>query len=208
MYLTLFLVIITSIVSFLAFSNLEMFNKLKFNAYLVWHKKEYSRILTHALVHSGWMHLIFNMYVLWMFGEMIEPVFSSQDYFPHTYKIGKFMYILMYILAVIVSSIPSLIKQKNNHYYNSVGASGAVSAIVFTTILLAPTMPLGIIFIPIRLPAYIFGLLYLAYTFYMSKQNKDNIAHEAHFAGSVFGLLFPILLNPNLIQNFIYQISQ
>ncbi len=191
----------------MAFNNLEMFNKLKFNAYLVWHKKEYSRILTHALVHSGWMHLIFNMYVLWMFGEMIEPVFSSQDYFPYTYEIGKLIYILMYVLAVIISTIPSLLKHKNNHYYNSVGASGAVSAIVFTTILLAPTMPLGILFIPIRLPAYIFGLLYLAYTFYMSKQNKDNIAHEAHFAGSIFGLIFPILLNPNLIQNFIFQIT-
>lgn len=207
MYLTLFLVIITSVVSFMAFNNLELFNKLKFNAYLVWHNKEYARLLTHALVHSGWMHLIFNMYVLWMFGEMIEPVFSSQDYFPHTYHLGKFLYILMYILAILVSSIPSLLKQKNNHYYNSVGASGAVSAIVFTTILLAPTMPLGIIFIPIRLPAWIFGLLYLAYTFYMGKQNKDNIAHEAHFAGSIFGLIFPIILNPNLIQNFIYQIA-
>lgn len=207
MYLTLFLVIITSVISFLAFSNIEMFNKMKFNAYMVWHKKEYIRLFSHALIHNGWMHLIFNMYVLWMFGEMIEPTFSSANYFPHTYQFGKFLYLLMYILSILVSSLPSLFKEKNNHYYNSVGASGAVSAIVFTTILLAPTMPLGIIFIPIRLPAWIFGLLYLAYTFYMSKQNKDNIAHEAHFAGSIFGLIFPIILNPNLIQNFIYQIA-
>jgi len=191
----------------MAFNNLEMFDKLKFNAYLVWYKKEYSRLLSHALVHNSWMHLIFNMYVLWMFGEMIEPVFSSPIYFPYTYQYGKFLYVLMYVLAVLVSALPSLFKEKNNHYYNSVGASGAVSAIVFTTILLAPTMPLGIIFIPIRLPAYIFGLLYLAYTFYMSKQNKDNIAHEAHFAGSIFGLVFPLILNPNLIENFIYQIA-
>lgn len=207
MYLTLFLIVITSVISFLAFSNLDLFNKLKFNAYMVWHKKEYARLLSHSLVHSGWMHLIFNMYVLWMFGEMIEPTFSSPDFFPHTYKYGKVLYILMYVIAIPVATIPSLIKHKNNHYYNSVGASGAVSAVVFTTILLAPTMPLGIIFIPIQLPAYIFGLLYLAYTFYMSKKDKDNIAHDAHFAGSVFGLIFPIILNPSLIEHFIYQIT-
>ncbi len=207
MYLTLTLIVLTSIVSIIAFNNLEFFNKLKFNAYLVYHKKEYSRILSHAFIHSGWMHLIFNMYVLWMFGEMIEPAFSSPDFFPHTYKIGSLLYMLMYVLAIPIATIPSIIKHKNNHYYNSVGASGAVSAVVFTTILLAPTLPLGIIFIPIRLPAYIFGLLYLAYTVYMSKRNKDNIAHEAHFVGSVFGLIFPIILNPGLIENFIFQIT-
>jgi len=208
MFLTLFVVVITSIVSFVAFNNLEMFNKLKFNAYLVWHKKEYARLLSHALVHSGWMHLIFNMYVLWMFGTMIEKAFQSPDFFPHTYQFGKFIYLFMYVIAIPISSLPSLLKHKNNHYYNSVGASGAVSAIVFTAILLAPTMPLGIIFIPIRLPAYIFGLLYLGYTYYMSKRDKDNIAHDAHFVGSVFGLLFPIILNPSLIHNFIFQVTQ
>ena len=208
MYLTLFLIVITSGISVLAFNNLDLFNKLKFNAYMVWHKNEYSRLLTNGLIHSGWMHLGFNMYVLWMFGEMIEPVFSSPDFFPYTYKFGKALYIIMYVVAIPISSVLSLIKHKNNHYYNAVGASGAVSAVVFTTILLAPTMPLGIIFIPIQLPAYIFGLLYLAYTFYMSKRGKDNIGHDAHFIGSIFGLIFPILLNPGLVQHFIYQITQ
>ena len=207
MYLTLFLIIITSIISFLAFSNHELFNKLKFNAYLVWNKKEYARLFSHALVHSGWMHLIFNMYVLWMFGSAVEEIFSSSDFFPNTYSYGKFLYVLMYVLAIPVATLPSLFKHKNNHYYNSVGASGAVSAIVFTTILISPSMKIGIIFIPIQLPAYIFGLLYLAYSYFMSKRDKDNIAHDAHFVGSLFGLLFPIILNPALIQNFIFQIT-
>jgi len=208
MYLTLFLIIVSSVISFLAFSNLDLFNKLKFNAYMVWYKKEYIRLFSHSLIHSGWMHLIFNMYVLWMFGSMIEDTFSSSDFFPNTYKYGKVLYLLMYVLAIPIATIPSLIKHKNNHYYSSVGASGAVSAVVFTTILLAPTMPLGIIFIPIQLPAYVFGLLYLGYSYYMSKRDKDNIAHDAHFVGSIFGLIFPIILNPSLIEYFIFQITQ
>lgn len=208
MQLTIFLIVITTGISILALNNIELFNKLKFNAYMVWHKKEYARLLTHSLVHGSWMHLFFNMYVLWMFGKMIEPTFSSPDFFPYTYKYGKMLYILMYVLAIPISSLLSLFKHKNNHYYNSVGASGAVSAIVFTTILLAPKLPLGIIFIPIQLPAYIFGLLYLAYTFYMSKKGKDNIGHDAHFIGSLFGIIFPIILNPSLVISFINTIIQ
>jgi len=207
MYLTLFLIIITSVISFLAFNNYELLNKLKFNAYMVWNKKEFARLFSHALVHSGWMHLIFNMYVLWIFGGAVEQTFSNSVFFPSTYAYGNFLYILMYILAIPIATIPSLLKHKNNHYYNSVGASGAVSAVVFTTILLAPTLPLGILFIPFRIPAYIFGLLYLIYSYFMSKRGKGNIAHDAHFVGSVFGLIFPIMLNPGLIQNFIFQIT-
>jgi len=207
MYLTLFLIITTSIVSFMAFNNQELFNKLKFNAFMVWNKREFSRLFSHALVHGGWLHLIVNMYVLWMFGKAVETTFSDHVFFPKTYSYGKFLYVLMYVLAVPVASLPALFKQKNNHYYNSVGASGAVSAIVFTTILLAPDLPLGIILIPIQLPAYIFGILYLAYSYFMSKKDKGNIAHDAHFVGSVFGFIFPIFLNPGLIHNFIFQIT-
>jgi membrane associated rhomboid family serine protease len=206
MYLTLFLIIVTSLVSILAFRNHEMFNKLKFNAYMVWHKKEWVRMFSHALVHGGWMHLIINMYVLWIFGRTVEGAFNDSGIFPQTYSLGKFFYVLMYVLAVPVSSVPALLKHKNNHYYNSVGASGAVSAIVFTMILLAPDMRLGILFIPISVPAYIFGVLYLAYSYFMSRRDTDNIAHDAHFVGSVFGFVFPIMLNTHLFQSFINQI--
>ncbi len=167
---------------------------------MVWHKKQYARIFSHALVHSSWLHLIINMYVLWIFGRFVENAFSQ------LFASGKFLYILMYVLAVPFSTLPALLKNKNNHYYNSVGASGAVSAIVFTTILLAPETSLFLMFIPIPVPAYIFGVLYLIYSYFMSKRGKDNIAHDAHFAGSVFGFTFPIILNPSLFMNFIHQI--
>jgi membrane associated rhomboid family serine protease len=146
------------------------------------------------------------MYVLWIFGTAVESTFSNKGFFPETYQYGKFFYMLMYVLAVPISTIPALFKHKNDHYYNSVGASGAVSAIVFTTILLAPGMKLGIIFIPIGIPAYIFGILYLVYSYFMSRRGQDNIAHDAHFVGSVFGFIFPIMLNHELFKSFINQI--
>ena len=100
MYLTLFIIIITSIISILAFNNHELFNRLKFNSYLVWHKKNYARLLSHAIIHGGWMHLIINMYVLWIFGRFVEQAFSEVNVFPGTYEYGKFLYVFMYILAV------------------------------------------------------------------------------------------------------------
>jgi membrane associated rhomboid family serine protease len=146
------------------------------------------------------------MYVLWIFGATVENAFSDIEIFPQTHTLGKFFYVLMYVSAIPIATIPALFKHKNNHYYNSVGASGAVSAVVFTTILLAPGMKLGILFIPFSVPSYIFGLLYLVYSYFMSKRDNDNVAHDAHFVGSVFGFLFPILLNPNLLLLFINQI--
>ncbi len=200
MSITLFIILLTSLVSILAFNNAELFDKLKFNAYMVWHKKQAGRLFSHALLHSGWLHLIINMYVLWIFGRFAEDAFAS------LFSAGTSIYLAMYVLAVLFSVIPALIKHKNNHYYNSVGASGAVSAVVFTSILLAPKMPLFLIFIPVPIPAYIFGLLYLVYSYVMSQKAADNIAHDAHFAGSVFGFTFPIILEPQLFINFIDKI--
>lgn len=203
---TIFLIVITVIVSAKAFSNDEMFNKLKFNAYMVMQKKEYGRIFSHALLHSGWLHLGVNMYVLWSFGRQVEYFFSEPLIFGELARYGKFFYVLMYILAVGVATIPALIKHRNNHSYNSVGASGAVSAVVFSLILFAPKMPMGIILIPIRLPAYILGALYLIYSYIMSRRGDTRIAHDAHFAGAVFGFVFPLLLNPKIILHFFYSI--
>jgi len=199
--LTLFLVAVTSIVSIIAFNNHELMDKAKFNAYMVYHKRDYGRLLSHGLVHSGWMHLLVNMYVLYLFGGNIETLFSLFS------ANGKFWYIFMYVTALVVASLPSLFKHKDNHYYNAVGASGAVSAVVFSLILIAPTEKFGFLLIPgLRFPAYVFGALYLAYTYYMVKRGKDNIAHEAHFAGSVYGFFFPLIFAPGLLMSFWHQI--
>ena len=197
MGLTLFLIIATSAVSITAFNNKGLFDKLKFNAYMIVRKNEKGRIFAHGLLHADWGHLIVNMFVLYMFGEIVEQYFT--EIMP---KFGKLLYIAMYVLAIPVSTIPALIKHKNHTYYNSVGASGAVSAILFASILLDPTTSVMFIFIPIPIPSPIFGVLYLGYSYYMSKKNADNIAHDAHFAGSVFGFIFPIIIQPYLIFRF------
>lgn len=203
MNLTLFIIIITAAVSILSFNNRQMFDNLKFNPYMISKRKDNKRWFTHALVHADWMHLIVNMFVLYSFGDVVEHIMSREDFFPKTYFLGNFLYILMYVAAIIISSLPAFYKHKNSHSYNAVGASGAVSAVVFASILLYPEMKLGLIIIPfVKIPGPIFGILYLVYSYYMSKKSNDNIGHEAHFAGSVFGFIFPILINPELIKDF------
>jgi membrane associated rhomboid family serine protease len=196
--MTLLLIIITCVISILAFSNQEMMNRLKFNAYFIKHSSESWRFLSYALVHADYMHLIINMFVLYSFGTAVELYYKMV--FP-----GKavFYYLLLYVGGIAMSVLSSYGKQKDNIYYNAVGASGAVSAVVFSSIIFNPAMPIRFIFIPIDIPAYIFGGFYLFYSWYMSRKASDNIGHDAHFWGAVFGVLFTILLKPSLAIHFI-----
>ena len=131
--ITLMLIIIISLVSILAFSNNEVIKQFQFNAFLIYHKKQYYRMLTHALVHANWEHLLVNMIVLWSFGAVVEHYF--QLYFGSD---SRYYYLAMFVGSVIFSSLWSLIKQRNNVYYNAVGASGAVSAVLFSAIFFNP----------------------------------------------------------------------
>ncbi|NJO88776.1 MAG: rhomboid family intramembrane serine protease [Chloroflexia bacterium] len=160
-------------------------------------RKEYFRILGHAIIHVDWTHLIFNMITLYFFGEYVEEAMKV------IFGYGKLVFILMYVLAAIISSLPSIAKHKNDHWYNSVGASGAVSAILFAGILLNPNMKMIVFPIPIPLPGYILGLGYLIFSHFMSKKNADNINHDAHITGAIFGFLFPLILEPKLFSLFI-----
>ncbi len=197
MFITYFIIAATGLVSILAFSNRTIFDKLKFNPYMVTKKKQYERLFGHAILHADWMHLIVNMYVLYAFGGIVEEYFSI--YMPG----GRFTYMLMYLLAIPAATLPALINKTNDHSYNSVGASGAVAAVLFASILVYPGGRIGFLFVPIPIPNPIFGILYLAYSYIMSKRSGDNVAHDAHFAGAVFGFAFPIILKPQLITSFI-----
>ncbi len=207
MSITLFLVIITCSVSIYAFGKPEMFAKLTFNAYAIRQKKEYVRILGHAFIHTGWLHLGINMFVLWQFGQAAEEIFNNPLLFPRYFSFGKLIFVLLYFSAVIISSLPAFFKRKNNPGYNAAGASGAVSALVFCLILIFPRLPMGIIFIPVKIPAFILGFLYLIYSFFMSQKASSGIAHDAHFSGAVYGFIYPLFFNPQLAQNFIFQIT-
>lgn len=201
MSVTLIIIIITVAISVLALNNQELFSKTMYVPYRVFHSKEYYRLLTHALLHSGWIHLFVNMYVLYAFGSTTEQFFDS-------YKggSGSFSYILLYTGGIFFATLPALKKQRDNIMYSSVGASGAVSAVLFSAIVFYPTMPIVFIFFPIPMPAFVFGLIYLFYEAYMDKKGDDYVAHDAHYYGAIFGVLFTFISAPASFINFISQI--
>ena len=188
---------ITALVSYIGFQNADLINKLQFNAAKIVQEKEYYRLVTHAFVHANWAHLIVNMLVLFFFGPNIES-------YLHYYfgNIATAYYLLLYFGGILASNIWSLIKHKNNYYYNAVGASGAVSAVLFAFIFFDPLQKLYF-FGLLPIPGIIFAIGYMIYSYQMGKRKLDNVAHDAHLLGAIFGFIFPILLKPELFHNFI-----
>ena len=172
--ITLIIIIITGIISFTAFNNEKIVNDLIFYPPAITRQKQWYRFFTCGLIHADIAHLLFNMLSLYLFGEFVENSFSSPILFAEK---GKWLYLLMYVLALFVCLIPTFIRHKNDYYYRSLGASGAVSAVVFAGILFNPTAKLGFFFIPPIIPGYIFGPLYLIISTLLEKKSKDNINH-------------------------------
>lgn len=195
--ITIILILIISLISVYAFSQNGTMAQLQFNAYQIYHRKQYYRIISHSLVHANWEHLIVNMIVFYSFGTLVERYFGM--YFG---SIGTYYYLFLFFGSVVFSTLWSLIKQKNNPYYNAVGASGAVSAILFTAIFFDPWNPIYFFGI-LPIPGIIFGGLYLYYSYYMSNKKMDNIGHDAHFLGAIFGFFLPVILRPSLLMGFL-----
>lgn len=200
MMITYIIIAITLLVSIPCFSNRSLFYKLSLSPYNVVHKNQWYRILTHGFVHANYTHLLINMLVFWSFGQNVEMIMnqiSGGD--------GNAAFISLYVGALIFASIYDLVKHKDNYYYNSIGASGAVTAIVFTSIFFNPWSKIYF-FAIIPIPAIVFGVLYLWYESYMSGKKGDNVNHHAHIFGAIYGLLFPIALRPELLSHFINQL--
>ena len=200
---TLIIILVTAGVSILCFTGTLNINSWVFNAYQVWHRKQWYRMLSYGLVHSGWGHLIFNMLTLYFFGPVVEQYFAAA--FGAT--TGGILFAVLYVSAIAVSTLGDMLKYRDDYYYNAVGASGAVSAILFASILFEPKMGIYIFMIPIPVPGYIFAPLYLLYCWYMAKRNMDNIGHTAHFWGAVYGLVFPLLCKPAILSHFLNQLG-
>ena len=195
------IIIGTVLISFLGFQNRLLFEKLRFDPYSIGINKDWYRFFSYALLHADWGHLLINMFVLYSFG--LNVVDSFEKYFESK---AIFYFILLYVGGVFISVIPSFEKHKNDPYYTAIGASGAVSAILFSSILMLPTGKIIFLLLPVPIPAFIFGVLYLIYSWYMSKKGKDNIGHDVHFFGAIFGFVFTIILKPNLFIIFINQL--
>lgn len=197
--ITYLIIGITLLVSYLAFNDRGLFEKLKHYPFEEKRDKEYHRFLTSGFVHGSGMHLFVNMYVLYTFGDVVEGIFNREFG-----MMGKLLFLVFYLSAIVVADIPTYLKHQSNPGFASIGASGAVSAIVFVFIIYYPWHGLTFIFFPFfSIPAVVLGIGYLAYSSYASKAGGGRIDHSAHFAGAVYGIAFMLILRPSLIPQFI-----
>lgn len=190
-YDTYILLALVGIMSFLGFQNRDFMEKYLFHPYSVKHNREYYRFISHAFLHNDIGHLFFNCITLYFFGIPFE------EYLKAYYGLleGKIIFWIFVFLAMFASSSISFFRHKDNSSYRSLGLSGVTAAILFAMIMLAPDMKLMIIFLPIPMSAWIFGILYLAFEIYSDRNKKTNIAHDAHISGAIFGVLFILFTN-------------
>jgi membrane associated rhomboid family serine protease len=186
--ITVIIIIITTLVSIGGFSNQKVIDDLIFNPPLVHKRNQWYRFITCGLIHADYGHLIFNMLSLYLFGRFVEANFIQIFG-----AVGKWYYLFMYVSALVVSLLPTYFKHINNYYYRSLGASGAVSAVIFSGLMIAPETEVYIFFIPIPIPGFIFAPLYLLISALMERKGGSNINHSAHIWGAIYGLLFIIL---------------
>lgn len=190
-----FIFAITIIWSVLAFSNQNMYGQFMLHPYSVYRREHIYTVITSGFIHKDWMHLLFNMFSFFFFAFTLERY------------LGHWQFGLLYFVSLILSDLPTVAKHKEDYWYHSLGASGAISAVIFGFILFEPMTGMMIMPIPIAIPAIIFGPLYLVYCSYASRYSRDNINHDAHFYGALSGIMITIALKPAVVHSFLYQVS-
>jgi len=199
--ITLIIVFVTVVFSIAAFRRRELLTRFDLSPYQVVHNRQYYRIFTHGFLHADYIHLGINMLVLYSFGGQIEKIFADLETQGIIFS-GSFFFVLLYVGSLALASVPTVTRYRNVPEYSAVGASGAVSAIIFTYIFFAPLQKIYF-YAVLPIPGIIFGVLYLAYSSYMSRKGGDNINHSAHLWGAVVGFLFPLVLKPGLFGVFL-----
>ncbi len=200
MSITILLIIVICVASYIAWQKPAIQENLLFHPYSVKHKSQYYRFITGGFVHSGWLHLFFNMFTLYFFGQFLEVRFY------YMFGGNHFAYLLLlFLIGVIVSDIPTYAKYKDAAHYRSLGASGGVASVVFSSIMFEPANPLCLYGI-ICIPGFILGPLFLIYSYYQGKRMADNINHDAHFYGALFGIAFSLFIDPSVLGRFVDQV--
>lgn len=192
---TLAIIAVTVLVSWCAFDRPQLLGRLILWPPAIDRHRQYDRLVTHGFVHADWMHLLFNMITLYFFGGVMERFFSQY--------IGPLGYLAFYLSAIVVAILPTYMRHQRDAHYRSLGASGAVSAVLFAFVLLAPWERIYLFFIPIGIPAFLFAGLYIGYSIWMDRRGTDNINHSAHLWGAVYGMLFTVMLEPRVATTFI-----
>ncbi|WP_343690599.1 rhomboid family intramembrane serine protease [Chitinophaga sp.] len=197
--LTFTIILITCLVSLTTmFYNPDKIDELSLRPTMIRDRKQYYRFITCGLVHADLLHLGFNMFSLYFCGRFIEDIFETIFH-------SKFYFLIFYVLGIILSGIPTYLRHKNDDYYSSIGASGAVSAVIYATVLFAPWATIRVLVIP--MPLIVYAVLYMAMTVYLDKrQYGDGINHSAHLWGAIFGLVFPIIFKPSIALYFLDQL--
>jgi len=190
-----FIFAITIASSLWAFYNDTLYSNMIMQPYAVARRYRVYTVLTSGMIHADYMHLLFNMLSYYFFAFNLEPV------------IGHWQFGLLYVLSLILSDLPTVYKHRNDEWYSCLGASGAVSAVIFSAIVYNPVGLMGFLFLPFQIYAVVFGALYLLYCSYASRNARDNINHDAHFFGALSGLLITIVLHPHVVHLFLEQIS-
>ena len=192
---TLFIIIITVVVSLLAWQSPQLMQRLIFYPPAV-QRGQVDRFVTHGFIHADGMHLFFNMFTLYSFGQAVQGLFMS--------KLGSLGFVLFYLAALVVAIMPTYLKQKDTPRYSSLGASGAVSAVIFSYILMNPWSTLLLFVIPV--PAIVFAVAYVAYSVWADGQGRGSTNHSAHLVGGIFGMLATIAIEPGIVAHFFNQL--
>jgi len=195
----LIIIIVTVGISLMAFNNRAMMEKMLYIPYDCKHNNNYARIFTHIFIHADWGHLLFNMISLYYLGRLLLFNFV----FEYGAMMGQFHFLVLYVFGALFATLIPYARNQDNPGYRSLGASGAVSAVIFATILWNPLMTIKLFFIPLEIPAYIFGPLYLIFEFYSDKRGKTGIAHDAHIGGAIFGVAYILIINIDKGKEFI-----
>ncbi|MGV8931413.1 MAG: rhomboid family intramembrane serine protease [Luteimonas sp.] len=197
--ITVIIIAATCIVSWLAFNNRQLLDRLILWPPAIDRYKQYDRLVTHGFIHADFTHLLFNMVTLFFFSRDVEALVVE--------RIGALGYVLFYLSAIVIAILPTYTRHRHDAQYRSLGASGAVSAVLFASILMAPWTGIYIFFIPIPIPAIIYAVLYVGYSIWMDKRGTDNINHSAHLWGAAYGVLFVLVMEPGLIGHFMRELA-
>jgi membrane associated rhomboid family serine protease len=199
-----FIFAVTLATSVWAFYNDNVYESLILHPYSISRGKRVYTLITSGFIHADVMHLAFNLLSYYFFAFQLE---AGNKYFNFA-GLGHWQFGVLYIVSLILSDVPSVYKHRNDSWYHSLGASGAVSAVVFSFIMFSPLSGMGVVFLPgINIPAVLFGVLYLVYCNYASRHSRDNINHDAHFFGALSGLLLTVIMRPHSVHDFITQVS-